>query len=792
MTALPSGPAVRLGRVNETTQPDPASNATAPGATTTVSEAETTVVPPIPAQRPTERIFHGDTVTDPYEWLRDKEDPEVIAHLEAENAYADARTAHLASLRTDLVAEFVGHTQETDLSVPTRRGAWWHIVRTTEGHDHPAFTRVPAEDGATEAPDVRPGEMLAGEQVLLDAQALSEGHEFFSLGGLALSDDQDLLAYAVDVAGDERFAVTVKDLATGEALDTAVQGAGYGLAFSSDRQWLFYARVDDAWRQHQIWRHRIGGEAADDQLVIAEDDERFTIGFEVSRDRSTLVIQAGSTTTTECWLLDLADPTSTPRPAGGRRAGVEYAVEHAGDHLLVVHNDGHEGFALATAPLADPSAWTTILAAAEGERFEGVEAFASAAALELRSGGLAAVRVIPRAGAVEVPVPSAAADDAAPGADADDAVTASAEADGSAGDAGGVTGSSDDADPSALWDVAGAWGIDHGGELDSVWLGANHDWDSPALRYELTSLLTPSTVAEADLATHATRVLKRTPVPGYDPELYVEKRLWATAGDGTRIPLSVAMRREISADGANPGYLYGYGSYEVSVDPSFVPTRLSLLDRGVVVAIAHVRGGGEMGRPWYQQGKLLAKKNTFTDFVDAAGALVEQGWVAPDRLAAEGRSAGGLLMGAVANLAPERFRAILAGVPFVDALTTILDPSLPLTVGEWEEWGDPLHDPEVYAYMKSYSPYENVRAAEYPAIFASTSLNDTRVFFVEPAKWVARLRDTVTSDQERRPIVFRCEMVAGHGGRSGRYAKWEQRADELAWLLDQIGATARI
>ncbi len=695
--------------------------------------------PPRPETRPTERTFHGDTVVDQYEWLRDKEDPQVIAHLEAENAYADARTAHLADLRSRLVDEFVGHTQETDLSVPVRRDGWWYITRTTEGHDYPVFTRV-RDEGSM--PEVVPGTLLEGEEILLDAQAEAAGHEFYSLGGFRPSPDQDLLAYAVDVAGDERFDIVVTGLDTGEIVDDAVRGAGYGLAFSTNQQWLFYARVDDAWRQHQIWRHRLGSSAEADVLVLEEPDEKFMIGFETSRDASTLVIQSASTTTTEGWLLDLADPTSAPRPAGGRRQGVEYALEHAGDQLLVVHNDGHEGFALATAPLEDPGTWTTILSAGEGERFEGVDAFAGAAVIELRSGGLAAVRVVPR------------------------------REDG--------------------WDVEGAWGIDHGGELDSVWLGENLIWDATSLRYELTSLLTPSTVAEVDLATRATTVLKRTPVPGFDPELYVERRLWATAADGTRVPLSVAMRREVTADGGNPGYLYGYGSYEISMDPSFVATRLSLLDRGVVVAIAHIRGGGEMGRPWYEHGKLLEKKNTFSDFVAAADALIEDGWVAPDRLAAEGRSAGGLLMGAVANLAPDRFRAIMAGVPFVDALTTILDPSLPLTVGEWEEWGVPLHDPEVYAYMKEYTPYENIRATEYPAIFASTSLNDTRVFFVEPAKWIARLRETVTSDQVERPIVFRCEMVAGHGGRSGRYAKWDQRADELAWLLDQIGATERI
>ncbi|MCG7309360.1 S9 family peptidase [Brachybacterium sp. ACRRE] len=736
--------------------------------------------PPRPAHRPTDRTHHGDTVSDPFEWLRVKEDPEVIAHLEAENAFADARTAHLSGLRSDLVSEFVGHTQETDQSVPVRRGDWWYLTRTTEGEDYPRHTRVAETPelprGAGGVPAVEPGVLLPGEQVILDAQSLAEGREFFSLGGMRPSPSQDLLAFSTDVRGDERFDVVVTDLrrgsadgtgsAGGEVIDEAVRGAGYGLAFSTDEQWLFYARVDDAWRQHQIWRHRLGTDAQEDQLVLEETDERFSIGFGTSRDGSTLIIEAASTTTSEGWLLDLSDPTSAPRSAGGRRPGIEYSLEPAGDHLLVVHNDGAPGFALATASLEDPGSWTTILEAADGERLESVDAFAGFAALELRSGGLAAVRVIPRRGATGAGTGSNA--EAGAGADVDGDTAAHA------------------------WAVEDAWDVSHGGELDTVFLQANHQFDEQLLRYQLTSLLTPSTIAQVDVRTREHEVLRRTPVPGYDPELYVEKRLWARAADGTSIPISLAARREVAPDATNPGYLYGYGSYEASMDPSFVPTRLSLLDRGVVVAVAHVRGGGEMGRPWYEHGKLLEKRNTFTDFVDCAAHLVDAGWVAPDRLSAEGRSAGGLLMGAIANLAPERFRAIIAGVPFVDALTTILDPSLPLTVGEWEEWGDPLHDPEVYAYMKSYSPYENVREVEYPAIFASTSLNDTRVFFVEPAKWVARLRETVTSDQDERPIVFRCEMVAGHGGRSGRYAKWEQRADELAWLLDQIGATARI
>jgi hypothetical protein len=349
---------------------------------------------PSPAHRPSERTFHGDTVVDPFEWMRDKTDPEVIAHLEAENAYADARTAHLDALRGTLVEEFVGHTQETDLSVPVRRDDWWYIVRTTAGNDYPMFTRI-ADAGTL--PQVEPGVMLEGEQVLLDAQAEAAGREFYSLGGLAPSPDHTLYASAVDTAGDERFTLRITDLTSGQVVDEAVTGAGYGLAFSSDQQWLFYARVDDAWRQHQIWRHRIGSDASEDVLVIEEPDERFMIGFDRSRDGSTLVIQAGSTSTTEAWLLDLADPSSAPVPAGGRRDGVDYTVEHAGDRLLVVHNDGHRGFALAQAPLEDPSRWEELLVAAEGERLLSVEAFAGFIALELRSGGLASVRLIPRA-----------------------------------------------------------------------------------------------------------------------------------------------------------------------------------------------------------------------------------------------------------------------------------------------------------------------------------------------------------------------------------------------------------
>ncbi|OYN89145.1 S9 family peptidase [Parenemella sanctibonifatiensis] len=697
------------------------------------------VQPPRPERRETTRSHHGDTVIDPYEWLRDKDNPVVIAHLEAENAYADAVTAHLEPVREAIFTEIKRHTQETDLSVPVKDGDYWYLTRTAEGQQYPTMSRLPVTD-PDQLPQLVPGELLPGEQVILDCPALAEGQAFFSLGGIATSVDHSRLAYALDVAGDERFDVVVTDPATGETVDDVVTNVGYGLAFSQDASVVFYTRVDDAWRHNQIWRHTIGQPADTDTLVLREDDERFSLGFQTSRDGRWLTVMSGSTTTAQWWVLDLATPHAEPVMVAERRDGLEYRLEVAGDELLVVHNLRHEGFELARAPwgTSTPEHWETLLVPEPGERFDTVDHFDSALALTLRSGGLAGVRIIP------------------------------------AGEEG--------------WRTDATWDIGADGELNTIELDENREPAATRIRYELTSLVVPPTVCEVDLATGESTVLRQTPVPGYDPGHYVERRLWATAEDGTQIPISLVARADLTPDGRNPGFLYGYGAYEVSVDPDFSASRLSLLDRGVVYAIAHVRGGGELGRAWYEGGKLDRKKNSFSDFVACANALVESGWVAADRLAAEGRSAGGLLMGAITNLAPERFRVVLAGVPFVDALTTILDPSLPLTVGEWEEWGDPLHDAEVYAYMKSYSPYENIAATHYPAIMATTSLNDTRVEFVEPTKWVARLRDTVTSDQTERPIIYRCEMVAGHGGRSGRYDRWRQRADELAFVLDQIGA----
>jgi oligopeptidase B len=697
--------------------------------------------PPVAPVREHVREHHGDRVVDPYEWLRDPEDPEVLAHLHAENDYAEARTAHLAPLRERLVGEIRARVQETDLSVPVASGPWWYYSRTVEGQSYAVHARTPLTD-RSRRPDLDAG-AVEGEQVLLDGNAAAEGHEFFSVGALTVSPDHALVAYGIDTSGDERFDLTVARAATGEVLDTALTGVGYGCEFSLDGSFLFFTRLDDAWRPHQLWRHRVGTPAEQDVLVHSEADERFWMGIGASRDDRWLVLGLGSKTTSEVRLLDAADPTGEFRVVAPRRDGVEYDVEPAGDRLLVVHNaDDPEGD-LAQAPLDATSAdqWRPLLRSAPGERFLGVDAFDDLVVLSLRRDGLPALRFLPR-------------------------------------------------DPDAPGGFGPPTDLAPDGPLHSVSLGDNPESATTALQVVHESFLTPRTVLEVDVPSGTRTVLRRQPVlGGYDPGDYVERREWVGAEDGARVPLSLVHRAGLGADGANAGLLTAYGAYEIPNDPYFSVSRLSLLDRGVVYAVAHVRGGGEMGRRWYDSGKLLAKRTSFTDTLACADHLVGSGWVAPDRLGLEGGSAGGLLAGAVVNLAPDRFRVVHAAVPFVDALTTILRPDLPLTVGEWEEWGNPLEDPEVYAYMRSYSPYENVAARAYPAVLATTSLNDTRVFFTEPAKWVARLRTTVTNDAATRPILLRTEMAAGHGGRSGRYAAWEQLAWEWAFVLDQLGAT---
>lgn len=700
--------------------------------------------PPVAPRHIHVREHHGHRFEDPYEWLRDKNDPEVIAYLEAENAYAEARTGHLAGLRSQIYDEIKSRTQETAASVAVGSGPWWYYTRMVEGGSYGVFARSPRSPGSPR-PDLSAGGPVAGEQVLLDADALGSQHEYFAMGAFSVSADHGTLAYSIDVTGDERFALVIVDLTTGEVRDDTIRDVGYGAELTTDGSVVYVTRVNDAWRPHEVWRYAVGA-GGPGELVMREDDERFWLGLGSSRDDRFIQIGLSSKITSEHWLLDASDPAATPRCVTPRRDGVEYDVEVAGERLLIVHNADNPESDLAWAPLSATSEqdWQPLLQSAPGERFQSVDAFDSVAVLSLRAQGLTALRVLHR-------------DDIA---------------------AGG-------------WRVGEDLTFDE--DLYTVGLGDNPESDTTQVLVSYESFITPRTVLEVDVLGGAREQLWQMPVLGdYEPSTYVQRRLWATAPDGTKVPVSLVTAAGAAPDGSHPGILVGYGSYESSSDPYFSIARLSLLERGVVYAVAHVRGGGEMGREWYEQGKTLQKRNTFSDFIAAAELLIKDGWVAPDRLAANGGSAGGLLIGAVANLAPDLFRVIEADVPFVDPLTTILDPSLPLTVMEWEEWGDPLHDPEVYEYMRSYAPYENIQKRSYPAILATTSLNDTRVYFVEPAKWVAALRATATNDPETRPILLRTEMVAGHGGRSGRYAMWEQIAWEWAFILDQLGATERV
>ncbi|MGV0716245.1 S9 family peptidase [Mycolicibacterium sp. XJ662] len=683
------------------------------------------------------REHHGDVFVDPYEWLRDKSNPEVIEHLNAENAYTEHVTAHLAPLREKIFDEIKARTKETDLSVPTRRQDWWYYGRSFEGKQYSVHCRCPVENPDDWTPPVLDENTeIPGEQVLLDENVEADGHEFFALGAASVSLDGTVLAYSVDVKGDERYTLRFKDLRTNQLFDDEIVGIAPGVTWAADNRTVYYTTVDEAWRPDTVWRHRIGS-GLPAQRAYHEPDERFWLAVGRTRSDKYILIAAGSAVTSEMRYADASDAQAEFATVWPRRELVEYAVEHAvvggQDRFLILHNDGAENFTLVEAPVSDPTATRTLIEHRDDVRLDSVDAFESHLVVGYRSEALPKIQLWPL------------------------------YEDGRYGQPQEIT-----------FDT----------ELTSAGLAGNPNWSSPKLRIGATSFVTPVRIYDFDLATGERTLLREQPVLGdYRPEDYVERRDWAVAPDGARIPISIVHR--IGLQFPAPTLLYGYGAYEMCEDPRFSIARLSLLDRGMVFAVAHVRGGGELGRPWYEHGKMLEKKNTFTDFVAVAEHLVATDITRPQNLVAHGGSAGGLLVGAVANMAPELFAGVLAVVPFVDPLTTILDPSLPLTVTEWDEWGNPLEDKDVYEYMKSYSPYENVTAKRYPKILAMTSLNDTRVYYVEPAKWVAALRYT-KADSE--PVLLKTEMNAGHGGISGRYERWKEAAFQYAWLLDAAKA----
>ena len=672
--------------------------------------------PPVAAVRPQVLEADGDRRVDPYYWLRDKLDPEVIAYLEAENAYTDAVTAGAGDLQERLYREIVGRVQETDSSAATLFKGWLTYTRTVEGLDYEIYCR-------------RRGTMDAPEEVILDANELAKGHDYFELGYVERSPDENLLAYAADVNGSELHELRFRDLNTGQDLGDVIQGVYYGAAWAADNTTFFYVRPDSAMRPYQVWRHRLGAASEKDVLVFQEDDERFEVGVEPSKSERFIFINTSSQISSETYFLPTDAPDAQPVLIEPRRDNIEYSVDDQEDRFLLLTNDGATNFRLMAAPIASPgrASWTEVVPERPGVRLNLTDVHQHHVVLGQRSDGLQRLEVLDTmSGALHIVEQPDAAYTAFP--------------------------------------------------------GSNPDYSSRVMRFFYTSLTAPWSAVDYDMDSRVRTVVKEQPVRGgYNRDDYVTERLWARATDGVKVPISVVFRRDKSEERA-PALLYGYGAYEHSNDPMFDPARLSLLDRGFVFAIAHVRGGGEMGREWYEDGKFLNKANTFRDFLACARELIAQGYTSPEHLAIRGRSAGGLLIGAVMNEAPELFACAVAQVPFVDALTTMLDSSLPLTVNEYEEWGDP-NDVEFYEYMKTYSPYDNIRPANYPALLATGALNDPRVPYWEPAKWVAMLR---TVAQAERPILLKTLMGSGHSGPSGRYESWREEAYITAFVLDQL------
>lgn len=675
---------------------------------------------PVAKKVPHVHTEHGVERPDPWHWIKDREDPDLIPHLEAENAYVEACLGHRDALRQRLYKEMLGRIQEDDSSVPVRIGEWWYYTRTVEGAAYAIHAR-------------KRGGLDAEERVVLDENALADGHDYFKLYQHEISRDHSRVAWLQDTDGAERLTLFVRDLETGETREVAT-GLKWSIAWGADGRSLFATKGDHAQRPHQIWRYDALGER-EPELLLEEPDERFFVGVERTRDWTFVMLESGSKTTTEVHLLDGADPQARPRIVWPRVEGVLYDVSHHSGSLIVRTNGAADGgrainFRVVSVPADDPSGPQTELLPHDPDIHRtGLQAFRDHLVVWERRDALPGVRIrelaTGRDHLVRFPEPAYAL--------------------------------SPERNPS---------------------------FDTHELRWTYQSMRTPPTVEVFDMQDHERAILKIHPVIGHDPKRYVVRRVEAIAKDGASIPISLMHRADLDLEaGPHPTYLTGYGSYGYAYPSSFSSVRFSLADRGFILAIAHIRGGAERGRGWYEDGKLAHKMNTFTDFVSAAAHLFSLGWTAPDRLAIQGGSAGGLLMGAVCNLAPDHFRAVVADVPFVDALNTMLDADLPLTVTEYDEWGNP-NEREVFDRMRDYAPYENVGAFAYPHIYATAGLNDPRVGYWEPAKWVQKLRAKTTSD---RPILLKTHLGAGHGGQSGRYGRLEDQAWAYTFVLDRLG-----
>jgi oligopeptidase B len=695
--------------------------------------------PPDVAKQPHQvKAPFGATRVDEYYWLRDdkREKPEVLAYLKAENAYADAYMAPLKPLQDKLYDEIVARIKQDDASVPYRERGYWYYSRFETGQDYPVHARRkdgPGVDAASILKANGAGD-FAGEEVLLDVNALAKGHDYYSVANYEVTQDNGVLAYADDTNGRRQYTIRFRNLATGQVYPEQIKGVSGDLVWADDNKTLLYLENDpETLLGKRVKAHVLGTPVASDRLVYEEPDDSYYVGIARSRDDKYIMIHSGSTVSAEVRYAPAADPADF-RVLAPRQRDDEYDADHFGGRWVIRTNSGGAtNFRIVTAPSGSTSRkdWKDWVAHRDDVFIEGFELFDGYTAIGERSQGLERVRILRDDGSEEY-----------------------VKAD----------------------EPAYSMGLDINAEPDSDWL-----------RYSYTSLTTPATTYELNTRTGARRQLKQQPVLGYDPSKYVTERVWAPARDGTKIPVSLVYRKGFEKNGKAALLQYAYGSYGNSMDPGFSITNVSLLDRGMVYALAHIRGGQEMGRQWYDHGKLLNKKNTFTDFIDVTDFLVAEGYAAKDRVAAYGGSAGGLLMGAITNMAPDKYRVVLSQVPFVDVVTTMLDPTIPLTTNEYDEWGNPEKQ-EYYDYMLSYSPYDNLKARAYPAMFVGTGLWDSQVQYWEPAKYVARLRDLDTGQQ---PVLFRINMEAGHGGKSGRFRKYRELSEMYAFLLDRLGVAAR-
>ena len=675
--------------------------------------------PPVARVQPRELTVHGDTRIDNYYWLNQRDNPEVIAYLEAENSYLDAVMKGTEKLQAELLTEMKGRIKQDDSSAPYEKDGYWYYTRYVSGGEYPIYCR-------------RSGTMTGPEEVLLDGNAMSGGEGYFALSGVQVSPDTKQLVYGVDTVGRREYTLHFKNLATGELVAERIPGVTANVVWANDNLTVFYGRQDpETLRSNQIWRHTVGSDPAGDVLIFEEKDDTF--GCEVSRSKSGryLFIESDQTLSTETRLLAADDPYGEFRIFQPRQRDLEYHVEHQGDRFLVLTNLHAPNFRLMTCGLDETwlAAWQELVPHRNDVLLEDMEVFRDWIVLDERFDGLSHLRIMP------------------------------------------VAGGEDHL-------------LDFGEPTWALWGAMNPNLDTDVLRFSYESLTTPQTTYAYDMRTRVRTVIKQQEVlGGFKADDYVAEYLHVPARDGVLVPVSLVRRKDVKADGTAPLLLYGYGSYGLSQDAGFDSSRLSLLDRGFVFAVAHIRGGQEMGRQWYEDGKLLKKMNTFTDFIDCGQYLVEQGYSRKDALFAMGGSAGGLLMGAVVNMAPELWTGVVAAVPFVDVVTTMLDDSIPLTTGEYDEWGNP-NDKLYYDYMLTYSPYDQVGAHAYPAMLVTTGLHDSQVQYFEPAKWVAKLRALKT---DSNPLLFKINMDAGHGGQSGRFRRLEERALAFAFCLDLAG-----